>query len=111
MLHSMGYRYRLHAPDLPGKPDIVFRNRRVAIFVHGCFWHNHQDPACKLAKMPKSQPEFWKPKLDANRDRDARNVQQLAVLGWTVVTIWECELAELQRVQVRLTEALEAQQP
>lgn len=111
MLHGMGYRYRLHAKDLPGKPDIVFRSRKVAIFVHGCFWHNHQDPNCKRAKMPASRQEFWKPKLDANRDRDTRNAQQLEALGWTVLTVWECELAEFQLVQHRLTRALDSQQP
>ncbi|MCM0000534.1 MAG: very short patch repair endonuclease [Erythrobacter sp.] len=89
----------------------MFRGRRVAIFVHGCFWHNHQDPACKLAKIPASRPDFWKPKLDANRDRDARNVQQLQALGWTVLTVWECELAAFQLVQRRLTRALDTQQP
>lgn len=111
MLHGMGYRYRLHAPELPGKPDIVFRRRRVAVFVHGCFWHNHQDPVCKLAKMPASQTDFWKPKFAANRDRDARNALKLEALGWTVVTVWECELVELNRVKIRLVKALGAGQP
>lgn len=110
MLHGMGYRYRLHARELPGKPDIVFTGRRVAIFVHGCFWHNHREPACKLGKMPKSRPEFWKPKLAGNRDRDARNVQELEALGWSVVTVWQCEIADMRRLQARLTQALDAPQ-
>lgn len=106
LLHALGYRYRLHAPDLPGRPDIVFRSRRVAIFVNGCFWHNHQDPACRLAKMPKSRVDFWETKLGRNRLRDARNVAQLKALGWTVVTVWQCELSSLDEVQQSLIFAL-----
>lgn len=69
MLHAMGYRYRLQAKDLPGRPDIVFRRRRKVIFVHGCFWHRHPDPECKLARLPKSRLDFWLPKLERNRER------------------------------------------
>lgn len=91
-LHAAGLRYRLHAADLPGRPDIVFRKQRVAVFVHGCFWHRHDDPDCKLARMPKSRVEFWEPKLTGNRERDRRNLCALRALGWTAIVIWECQL-------------------
>jgi len=91
-LHAAGLRFRLHAKDLPGKPDIVFRSRRVAVFVHGCFWHRHDDPACKLARLPKSRLEFWETKLETNRARDVRDRAALEAAGWTVETVWECEL-------------------
>jgi DNA mismatch endonuclease (patch repair protein) len=90
-LHACGLRYRLHAKDLPGKPDLVFRSRRVVVFVHGCFWHQHPDPACKLARMPKSRLDFWRPKLEGNRRRDERVREQLEALGWSVVEVWECQ--------------------
>ncbi|WCM26323.1 very short patch repair endonuclease [Sphingomonas sp. QA11] len=91
-LHAAGVRYRLHAKDLPGRPDIVLPSRRVAIFVHGCFWHRHPDPNCKLARLPKSRLDFWVPKLEANRARDQLKEAALLDAGWTVQTIWECEL-------------------
>lgn len=90
LIHGMGYRYRLHCRDLPGTPDIVFRRRRMAIFVHGCFWHQHPDPNCKLARMPKSRHEFWGPKLEGNRRRDDANLKKLLELGWNVLIVWEC---------------------
>ena len=73
LVHGMGYRYRLHRRDLPGTPDLVFPGRRKVIFVHGCFWHRHPDPACKLARLPKSRTDFWLPKLEGNRARDIEN--------------------------------------
>ena len=91
-LHARGLRYRLHAKDLPGKPDIVLRGRRIAIFVHGCFWHQHPDPGCKLARMPKSRQEFWIPKLTRNRARDVEVRTELEASGWEVLEIWECEV-------------------
>lgn len=94
LVHSMGYRYRLHAPELPGKPDLVFRPRHKAIFVHGCFWHRHDDPACKLARLPRSRLDFWVPKLEGNRERDARVLQELEDSGWSVLVIWECQIRE-----------------
>ena len=90
-LHAAGFRYRLHAKDLPGKPDIVFRGARVAVFVHGCFWHQHPDPDCKLARMPKSRLEFWRPKLEGNRLRDKKIRRELRSLGWRVMEVWECK--------------------
>jgi len=77
----------------------VFRSRKAAVFVHGCFWHRHDDPGCKLARMPKSRLEFWQPKLSANRDRDERNLALLRALGWTVIVVWECELASPERLR------------
>jgi DNA mismatch endonuclease (patch repair protein) len=90
-LHAAGLRYRLHAKDLAGKPDIVFRGRRIVIFVHGCFWHRHPDPNCKLTRMPKSKLDFWRPKLEGNRLRDEKNRSVLEANGWTVIEVWECE--------------------
>lgn len=90
-LHAAGLRYRLHAKDLPGKPDILLRARRIAIFVHGCFWHQHPSPTCKLARMPKSRVEFWRTKLEGNRLRDERTRRQLEELGWRVIEVWECQ--------------------
>lgn len=92
LVHAMGYRYRLHARDLPGKPDIVFRRRKKVIFVHGCFWHRH--PECKLARIPKSRPDFWVPKLEGNRERDIRNQEELARMGWRTLVVWECEIVD-----------------
>lgn len=92
--HALGYRYRLHRRDLPGKPDLVFGPRRKVIFVHGCFWHRHPDPACKFARLPKSRKDFWLPKLEGNRERDERNNAMLTEMGWDVLEIWECETAD-----------------
>lgn len=98
MLHGWGYRYRLHAKELPGKPDIVFRRRRLAIFVHGCFWHRHPDPACRLARMPKSRLDFWQPKLEGNRSRDEAAVAALQAMGWKVLLVWECQLRDREQL-------------
>lgn len=97
-LHAAGLRYRLQAKDLPGRPDIVFRSRKIAIFVHGCFWHRHPDPNCRLARLPKSRQDFWLPKLTGNRERDLRNRAQLESDGWTVLEVWECETTRPERL-------------
>ena len=90
LVHRMGYRYRLHAADLPGQPDLVFRARRKAIFVHGCFWHRHE--GCRRATTPKTRPGFWRRKLDRQRQaRTAGNEAALRAGGWGVLVIWECE--------------------
>jgi DNA mismatch endonuclease (patch repair protein) len=94
LVHGMGYRYRLHRRDLPGCPDLVFATRCKVIFVHGCFWHRHGDSGCKLARLPKSRLEFWLPKLEANRARDARNQNRIRSMGWDFLVIWECQLAD-----------------
>ena len=88
LLTALGARYRLHRKDLPGKPDIVMAGRRLAIFVHGCFWHGHE--GCPDFKMPKSRTAWWTAKIEGNRARDARVVNQLHQLGWHVVTRWAC---------------------
>ncbi len=92
LLHRMGYRFRLHAKDLPGRPDIVFRRRRKAVEVRGCFWHRHPDPACRNAMLPRTRSAWWAEKLDRNVERDARNLQRLRQGGWSVHVIWECQL-------------------
>ncbi len=99
LIHGIGYRYRLQARDLPGRPDIVFRKCKKAIFVHGCFWHRHPDPACKLARLPKTRLDFWLPKLEGNRRRDIANVERLEALGWQVLLVWECELRDREQLK------------
>jgi DNA mismatch endonuclease (patch repair protein) len=94
LVHAAGYRFRLHRRDLPGRPDLVFPGRRKIIFVHGCFWHQHPDPTCRLARRPKSRHEFWSPKFEANIARDERVLARLADLGWNVLIVWECELRD-----------------
>jgi DNA mismatch endonuclease (patch repair protein) len=94
LVHGMGYRYRLHRKDLPGCPDLVFPSRRKVIFVHGCFWHRHPDPACKLARLPKSRLEFWIPKLESNRARDLHSQAQLIDMRWQIMIVWECEVGK-----------------
>jgi len=90
LVHGMGYRYRLHRKDLPGKPDLTFGPRNKAIFVHGCFWHQH--PGCRDARMPATRLDYWEPKLTANVVRDARNLRLLRRLGWSVAVVWECQV-------------------
>lgn len=91
LAYSMGYRYRLHRKDLPGKPDLVFGGRKKVILVHGCFWHQHSDPLCKIARLPKSNQAYWVPKLQGNVMRDAEQESLLRDKGWDVLVIWECE--------------------
>jgi len=104
LVHAMGYRYRLHGRDLPGKPDIVFRSRKKVIFIHGCFWHRH--PGCKLARIPKTRLDFWVPKLEGNRERDIRNQQALGQMGWRYLVIWECEIGDRGDLENRILEFL-----
>lgn len=87
--HAQGLRFRLHRKDLPGTPDIVFPSRRVALFVHGCFWHRHS--GCKRTSTPKTRTEFWRSKFEQNIARDRAKAEALKRLGWRVETIWECE--------------------
>jgi DNA mismatch endonuclease Vsr len=100
LLFGLGARYRLHANDLPGRPDIVMRSRWLAIQVHGCFWHLHE--SCRLTRIPRSRPDYWPAKLQGNKARDARNLAALRGLGWRVLVVWECET----RSPERLVEAL-----
>ncbi|TGY35759.1 very short patch repair endonuclease [Stenotrophomonas maltophilia] len=89
-LHAQGFRYSLHRRDLPGRPDITLSGYRSVVFVHGCFWHAHR--ACKYAKLPGTRADFWREKLEGNRARDERHVQQLLEGGWRVAVVWECAL-------------------
>ena len=95
LVHKMGYRFRLHRSGLPGHPDLVFPSRKKVIFVHGCFWHRHPDPNCKLARLPKSRHDFWVPKLEGNRLRDQRVETELNALGWRALAIWECQVHDI----------------
>lgn len=106
-LHSRGYRYRLHRADLPGRPDLVLAGRRAAIFVHGCFWHRHQE--CRFATIPATRPEFWQSKFDSNVRRDARSFEALVDMGWRVANVWECQLKRgaQQETITRLTSWLD----
>lgn len=102
--HSLGYRYRLHRNDLPGKPDIVFIGRRKAIQIHGCFWHQH--PGCKSAHVPLSRIEYWQPKLARNVTRDKANLEALSAAGWDVMVLWECEIKRGDDIQEKLVNFL-----
>lgn len=97
LLHRAGFRFRLHAKDLPGKPDIVLPKYRTVIFVHGCFWHRHR--GCRFATTPSSNKGFWSKKFSENVDRDKRKARALRRLGWIVLIVWECEVPRTQRMQ------------
>ncbi len=103
-LHGLGYRYRLQAKKLPGKPDIVFPGRRKVIFVHGCFWHGH---GCRKGQAPKSRLEYWEPKLKATKDRDAAQIAMLKSLGWSVLEVWQCETGDLDALSLKLATFIE----
>lgn len=105
LLHRLGYRYRLHRPDLPGRPDLTFASKRKVVFVNGCFWHNHED--CSNVRLPSSNRDYWLAKLERNSDRDKRNLTLLTKNGWTPMTVWECELGNLEVVGKSLIEFLE----
>ena len=101
-VHGMGYRYRLHRGNLPGIPDLVFPSRKKVIFIHGCFWHRHPDKGCKLARLPKSRLDFWKPKLEANRQRDLENIHKLSDLGWEILIVWECQIGDKEQLENKI---------
>ncbi len=100
LLHRMGYRFRLHRKDLPGRPDIVLPGRRAVVLVHGCYWHRHS--GCRFAYTPKSNLAFWQDKFNENVNRDQRQYARLRELGWSVITVWECETKELTTLAERL---------
>lgn len=110
LLHGAGYRYRIHDKTLPGKPDLVFPARKKVIFVHGCFWHQHELITCKAGKRPISNTGYWYPKLARNVERDQQQIEQLNADGWDVFVIWECELGDQRRLIGRLTNFLGAPQ-
>ncbi len=95
LLHGLGYRFRLHRKALPGTPDIVFPGRRKAIFVHGCFWHGH---GCSIGRPPKSRLDYWLPKLDANKLRDEAKRAELAAIGWKTLTVWQCQIKQIDEL-------------
>lgn len=98
LVFGMGYRYRIHDKELPGKPDLAFRGRRKVIFVNGCFWHGH---GCKYSRVPKSRVRYWSQKISGNKERDRRNIEALRRLGWTVMVVWTCELKDLAALRER----------
>ena len=104
VLHAMGYRFRLHRRDLPGTPDIVFPGRRKVIQVHGCFWHQHE--GCRNATLPATRQDYWLPKLARNRERDAENDARLVRLGWSILTVWECEVFDQAKIVRQLQDFL-----
>jgi DNA mismatch endonuclease (patch repair protein) len=113
LVHGLGFRFRLHRKDLPGKPDIVLPRLRKAIEVRGCFWHRHPDPACSRARIPKSRQDFWIPKLEGNARRDVENERKLRALGWDLLVIWECETVPSRRDELirRLQDFLQEPPP
>ncbi len=96
LIHCLGYRFRLHRNDLPGRPDLVFPSRKKVIFVHGCFWHQHTE--CREGRVPGSRLEYWGPKLRRNQERDALAQSSLRQQGWQYLVVWECELKDLAAV-------------
>jgi DNA mismatch endonuclease, patch repair protein len=103
-LYALGFRFRLHCSDLPGKPDLIFRSRKKVIFIHGCFWHRH--PHCVDGRLPKTNAQYWGPKLKRNVVRDSESQAKLRSLGWRVFTVWECELKDLGHVTKALKQFL-----
>lgn len=105
VLHSMGYRFRLHGRNLPGHPDIVLPKHRTVVFVHGCFWHRH--PRCQFAYTPKTRVRFWSSKFEENVLRDQRARRRLRNLGWRVIVLWECQTTDREALASRLAGAFE----
>ena len=99
LLHSLGYRYKLHKRELPGSPDVVFEKRKKVIFVHGCFWHGHE---CRYGRLPKSKSGYWEAKIAKNQERDENNIYQLKQIGWDFLVIWQCHLKDIDTVRERL---------
>ena len=106
LVYSLGYRYRLHVRKLPGQPDLVFSGRHKVIFVHGCFWHYHE--SCSSVRLPKSNLDYWIPKLEGNKARDSQNIDKLISLGWEVLVVWECELNNMNLLSDRIKSFLDA---
>ena len=100
LLHSMGYRFRLHSKDLPGSPDIVLPKYKTVIFVHGCFWHRHEN--CKYASTPKTRKEFWNKKFTENKKRDSEIQEKIKILDWRSVVIWECETKNMENLRDKI---------
>jgi DNA mismatch endonuclease (patch repair protein) len=109
LLHSMGYRFRLHATKLPGRPDVLLPKYNTAIFVHGCYWHRHQ--GCTYAYTPKTRVDFWQRKFDENVGRDKQTLKSLRKLGWRVLVVWECQITNHKMLATRLSRFLEKSSP
>ena len=107
--HAMGFRFRLHRRDLPGRPDLVFPKLRLALFVHGCFWHMHE--GCRHSRVPETNRDFWSEKLSGNASRDRRVQSQLEAAGWRVGIIWECQIAHETALRERLSALLKPTPP
>ena len=105
LVYAMGYRYRLHLAKLPGKPDLVFPGRKKVIFVHGCFWHQHEN--CIDGRIPKSHVEYWQPKLMKNVQRDREHHNRLSAMGWKFLVVWECEASRPQELEKRIKDFLD----
>lgn len=108
LLFKLGYRYRLHNKVLPGHPDIIFTRLRRAIFVNGCFWHQHESPSCRITRIPKSNLDYWLPKLKRTVERDRQNLKALSRLKWISLVIWECEVSDTERLIRRLIRFMRA---
>jgi DNA mismatch endonuclease, patch repair protein len=104
LLHNLGFRFRLQRKDLPGKPDIVLPKHNTVIFVHGCFWHRHK--GCKEASMPATHKDYWIPKFNKTVERDKRNQKELRRLGWNIVTLWECQIKDTNRLTNQLMNSI-----
>ena len=107
--HRMGLRFRLYRRDLPGRPDLVLPKHRLAIFVHGCFWHQHE--GCRYAHLPKTRTRYWETKFARNVERDSENEESLRSLGWNVAVVWECEVGDEEGVRQRLKAAIRSNVP
>lgn len=105
LLHAAGYRFRIHRKDLPGNPDIVLPKYRTVVFVHGCFWHQHD--SCKRATRPASSQDYWQKKLDRNVQRDKTTIAALGGLGWRIIVVWECETRNLEQLSKHLISVLQ----
>lgn len=105
LLHSLGYRFRIHRKDLPGNPDIVLPKYKKIIFIHGCFWHGHRD--CKRSKLPNSNREFWEQKIRSNVQRDNKIISSLTENGWDVMILWTCQIRNSENVAHKLIEFIE----
>lgn len=103
LVHKLGYRFRLHRKDLPGKPDLTFPSKKKVIFVHGCFWHSHESPDCKIAHTPCSNKSYWIPKLEKTVARDKKNQTLLQKKGWKFLIIWECETKNFESICKKIT--------
>ncbi len=108
LLHRMGFRFRLHRTDLPGKPDVVLPKLKTVVFIHGCFWHGHDCKKGSAGRKPKSNTAYWRKKLARNVERDANNAERLRELGWKRVVVWACETRNVEQLEVRLRTELQS---